>query len=376
MKNFCLTVPKIFVEEPFFALQNFWYRKNLWTRGGQKGVSRFFVQIFLSDSAWKFRMGTHQCVINFGYRKILGFREFCHDFVSKILSHSAEKFRRETFLICASENFWSRKKIRIRRGGNITIFCQNFLSDIAEKLRRGTHQCVINFGYRKILGFREFCHDFVSKILSHSAEKFRRETFLICASENFWSRKKIRIRRGGNITIFCQNFLSDIAEKLRRGTHQCVINFGFRKILGFRELCHVFVSKFLSHSAENFRRETFLICASEKFWSRKKIRIRGGGGNITIFCQNFLTDSPEKLRRGTHQCVINFGFRKILGFRELCHDFLSKILSHSAEKFRRETFLICASENFWSRKKIRIRGGGKYHDFLSKLFVWQCRKTS
>ena len=332
----------------------------------------------MSDSAEKLRSRTHQCVSIFGFRKILGFRELCHDFVSNILSHSAEKFRRETFLICASENFWPRKKIRIRGGGgNITIFCQNFLSDSAEKLRRGTHQCVINFGYRKILGFRELCHDFVSKILSHSAEKFRRETLLICASENCFSRKKIRIRGGGggNITIFCQNFLSDSAEKLRRGTHQCVINFGFRKILGFRELCHDFVSNILSHSAEKFRRETFLICASENFWPRKKIRIRGGG-NITIFCQNFLSDSAEKLRRGTHQCVINFGYRKILGFRELCHDFVSKILSHSAEKIRRETFLICASENFWSRKKIRIRGGGKYHDFLSKLFVWQCRKTS
>ena len=120
-----------------------------------------------------------------------------------------------------------------------------------------------------------------------------------------------------------------------------------------------FLSKSLSHSAEKFRRETFLICASENFWSRKKIRIRGGwgGGKITIFCQNFLSDSAEKLRRGTHQCVINFGCRKILGFRELCHDFVSKILSHSAEKFRRETFLICASEISWSRKKIRIRGG-------------------
>ena len=122
MKNFCLTVPKIFVEEPFFAVQNFWYRKNLWIRGGQKGVSRFFLKFFLSDSAWKFRMGTHQCVINFGYRKILGFRESCHDFVSKILSHSAEKFRRETFLICASENFWSRKRIRIRGGGKYHDF--------------------------------------------------------------------------------------------------------------------------------------------------------------------------------------------------------------------------------------------------------------
>ena len=125
---------------------------------------------------------------------------------------------------------------------------------------------------------------------------------------------------------FCVgNFLSDSAEKLRRGTHQCVINFAFRKILGFRELCHDFVSKILSHSA-------------------------------------------EKLHRGTHQCVINFGFRKILGFRELCHDFVSKILSHSAEQFRRETFLICASENIWSRKKDKDKRGGEISRFSVKTF--------
>ena len=27
LKNFCLTVPKNFVEEPFFVSENFWYRK-------------------------------------------------------------------------------------------------------------------------------------------------------------------------------------------------------------------------------------------------------------------------------------------------------------------------------------------------------------
>ena len=64
LKNFCLTVPKNFVEEPFFVSQNFWYRRNSWIRGGEY-----------------------------------------HDFLSKFfLSHSAEKFRRGTLLICVSEN--------------------------------------------------------------------------------------------------------------------------------------------------------------------------------------------------------------------------------------------------------------------------------
>ena len=34
LKNFCLTVPKSFVEEPFCVSENFWYRKMLGIREG------------------------------------------------------------------------------------------------------------------------------------------------------------------------------------------------------------------------------------------------------------------------------------------------------------------------------------------------------
>ena len=103
LKIFRLTVPKNFVEEPFFVSQNFWYRKKIIDKRGG-GVSRFSVKNFLSHSAKKFRRGTLQCVTNFGYRKILCFRELCHDFVSKFFCLSAEKFHRGTLLICVSEN--------------------------------------------------------------------------------------------------------------------------------------------------------------------------------------------------------------------------------------------------------------------------------
>ena len=47
LKNFCLTVPKNFVGEPFCVSQNFWYRKTLWIREGRReGVSRFSVKNF------------------------------------------------------------------------------------------------------------------------------------------------------------------------------------------------------------------------------------------------------------------------------------------------------------------------------------------
>ena len=128
------------------------------------------------------------------------------------------------------------------------------------------------------------------------------------------------------------------------------------------------VENFVSQCQKNFVERPFWSVLLKFLVSEKDKDKRGGGGKITIFCQNFLSDSAEKLRRGTHQCVINFGFRKILGFRELCQDFVSKILSHSAEKFLRETFLICASENFWSGKKIRKRGGGEISRFSVKTF--------
>ena len=47
---------------------------------------------------------------------------------------------------------------------------------------------------------------------------------------------------------------------------------------------------------------------------------------------------------------------------------VQNFLSQSAKKFRRVTLLCCVSEDFWSQKKLWIRGRGKYEDFLSKNF--------
>ena len=72
--------------------------------------------------------------------------------VEKLSSHSAEKFRRGT-LLCFRK-FRVSKNFMPKRG--ISRFSiQPFLSHGAEKVRTGTLQCVTNFGYRKILCFRE-----------------------------------------------------------------------------------------------------------------------------------------------------------------------------------------------------------------------------
>ena len=65
----------------------------------------------------------------------------------------------------------------------------------------------------------------------------------------------------GYVTIFCRNFLSHSAEKLRRGTLLCCVSESFRWpkslwIRGGGGVSRFSVESFLSHSAENFRRAT------------------------------------------------------------------------------------------------------------------------
>ena len=303
LKICCLTVPKNFVDEPFFVSQSFWYRKSLWIRG-EGGVSRFFVRSFLSQSAEKFRRGTLQCVTNFGYRKILCFRELCHDFLLNFfLSHSAEKFRRGP--VCVSENF----------------------------------------GYRKTLCLWGEYHDFLWKICSLTVPKnFVDEPFFV--SQSFWYRKSLWIRGEGGVSrFFVRSFLSQSAEKFRRGTLQCVTNFGYRKILCFRELCHDFLLNFfLSHSAEKFRRGP--VCVSENFGYRKTLCL---WGEYHDFLWKICSLTVPKNFVGEPFFVSqSFWCRKSLWIRGeggVSRFFVRSFLSQSAEKFRRGTLLICVSEN-------------------------------
>ena len=53
LEIFCLTVPKIFAEEPFCVAENFWYRKM--SRRRERGASRIPLENLLSHSSEKFR---------------------------------------------------------------------------------------------------------------------------------------------------------------------------------------------------------------------------------------------------------------------------------------------------------------------------------
>ena len=97
----------------------------------------------------------------------------------------------------------------------------------------------------------------------------------------------------------------------------------------------ILVEKFSSHSAEKFRRGTRL--CFRKFRVSKNFMPKRG---ISLFSiENLLSHSTQKLRRGTLQCVTNLGYRKILCFRELCHDFVSNFFRlKGPKKFVEEPF--------------------------------------
>ena len=164
--------------------------------------------------------------------------------------------------------------------------------------------------------------------------------------------------------------MSQSAEKFRRGTFLC-----FRKSLVSKNVrdkrgggYHDFPSKFFCLTVpKNFVVEPFGV--SEYFWYRKILCIRGGkGGRITTSVEKFLSHSAEKYRRGTLYCVINFGYRKSLCFRGLCHDFPSKIFCLTLPKhFVEETFS-AVLQKFPVAKKFLDNGGGEYQDFPSKIF--------
>ena len=135
----CLVVPKNVVGAPFYVSQNYWYRKIFWIRGGgSEGVSRFFVNDFLSHSSEKLPGVTVYSVITFLYRGILCLRGLCHVFLSNVfLSHSSAKTSLMNASVLCVREFRVAKNVMDKRGGGVTrIPLGNFLSRGAQTFRR------------------------------------------------------------------------------------------------------------------------------------------------------------------------------------------------------------------------------------------------
>ena len=118
-KNDFLTVPKIFVGEPF-VFQKFFLSKKFMDR---KGISRFSLEIFCLTVPKKFPERSLLFQKTSGLEKL--HRMVYHDFVKKWFSHSSEKFRRRTLHF--SENLLYRKRFRIG-GGYHDFLSKHFVS--------------------------------------------------------------------------------------------------------------------------------------------------------------------------------------------------------------------------------------------------------
>ena len=164
-KFFCLTVPKIFIGEPFHVSPKFWYRKFLWVRG-EGGNITIFGHNFFSLTVPKV-------------------------FVGEPFSVS---------LISGMEKLYAYEV-------NFTIFYRNFLSYSTEKLCRGTHPCftklLVSKSFMDKRGGREY-HDFPSKFFCLTVTRiFVGEPLsvsLISGIENFYAY-------AGIFTIFYKKFV-------------------------------------------------------------------------------------------------------------------------------------------------------------------------
>ena len=150
----------------------------------------------------------------------------------------------------------------------------------------------------------------IENFLSHSVENFRRGILYCCI--NFGYRKSLD-RRGGNIKIIRPIFLSHSVEKFRRGILYCCINFRWRKNLwtrGGKRVSRFSIKDFLSHSAENLRREFFtvaLLSGTEKVWIE-------GGGEYQDNPSNFFCLTVSKISVGEFFTVaLNSGSENFYG---------------------------------------------------------------
>ena len=127
-KTFCLTVPRNSVENPF-SVSLLSGADEVWIREGE-AVTRFSVEIFLSDSAERIRKGTlYTFFTTYGYGKNFASQGYVtiSDFLSNFFCLTVpQKFVVEPSVLCFKK-FPVLKKLMEKRGGSIMIFRRSLL---------------------------------------------------------------------------------------------------------------------------------------------------------------------------------------------------------------------------------------------------------
>ena len=191
--------------------------------------------------------------------------------------------------------------------------------------------------------------------------------------------EKVWIRGGGVSRFSVEKFLSHSAENFRRGVIYCCNSFGYRESLDKREgggEYQDFPSKIFCLTVPKISvRESFtvaIISCTEKVW------IWNGGGVSSFSFENFPSHSAENFRRESFTVAIISAIEKVWirvgGGRGggISRFSVENFLSHSAENFRAGILYCC--NNFGYRKNLNKSGGGNIKIFRWKFFVSQCRK--
>ena len=134
-KEFCLTLPRKFVEDTFCVSENIVVSKKIFHR---KGISLFTAENFLSHSTETFRRGNLLCFRKFFVSKNFMDKKCKGEGVSRvsvgnILSHSTEKLPKGT-LWCFRKFRVSKNILRKRVGGLSPFFSADFSSQSAENI--------------------------------------------------------------------------------------------------------------------------------------------------------------------------------------------------------------------------------------------------
>ena len=128
-------------------------------------------------------------------------------------------------------------------------------------------------------------------------------------------------------------------KKILQESFSVLFNFGCRKILYIRGVCHDILPEFiLPHSIRKLGRGTVL--CFKTFCYRKNFGIRWVGEYHDFPSELFCGTVPKNVRRRILQCFISFRHRKTLCIRGVYHDFRGKIFVSKYQKHRMGTFLL------------------------------------
>ena len=185
----------------------------------------------------------------------------------------------------------------------------------------------------------------------------------------FSSIEKKNMEKRGHITIFSQVFMSHSAQNSRREILLFLRKFlSSKSFYGWKGGYHVFPSKFFGLTVP--KKFVGIPLMFQKFWVIEKFYSEWGVSQVSI--EIFLSHSAEKFRGHPFNVSENLSYRKILfrmggitGFhRNFFVSQCGKISWASLHCFRK----FGVSKNFMHNRR--------YHNFTSKIFLSNCRKIS